>query len=262
MSRYHRSNFEQAINLQPYGGGFYPMQQPMNGMSFAEAAGYHHMHMGRIQESVSAQGLLPNMDFYGGKQANQGNYYPQDGQRPEALQHYKHHHHPRHHYGRALHQHGGHGQHSSDSPNQHYSDTKYDSTYDGATYAAKDANANAKIVAQVAKQMGVDPATAIAAMLVESGGNAKAVGDRGSSFGLFQLHKGGELGKLTPEQAFDPVTNAQTALSYFKGAAIRSRYDGRQCPTSSRQGRLCPQIECSHGASATNLAGNWRGMIG
>lgn len=76
--------------------------------------------------------------------------------------------------------------------------------------------ANAAIVAEVAKEKGVDPATAIAAMLVESGGNNKAVGDGGTSFGLFQLHQGGELpAGWTPEQAFDPRANAEVALSVF-----------------------------------------------
>ena len=89
-------------------------------------------------------------------------------------------------------------------------------TYDGAKPGAPgDAKANAQIVAEVARSKGVDPVTAVAAMLVESGGNSKAVGDNGSSFGLFQLHRGGELGSMSPEQAYDPRTNAEVALSVF-----------------------------------------------
>ncbi|MCZ4497218.1 MAG: hypothetical protein JWM25_1803, partial [Thermoleophilia bacterium] len=40
------------------------------------------------------------------------------------------------------------------------------------------------------------------------------VGDGGTSFGLFQLHEGGMLtaAGLTPDQAFDPRTNATVAL--------------------------------------------------
>jgi hypothetical protein len=34
-----------------------------------------------------------------------------------------------------------------------------------------------------------------------------------TSFGLYQLHQGGELGELTPEEAFDPTTNADVALT-------------------------------------------------
>ncbi len=77
---------------------------------------------------------------------------------------------------------------------------------------------SARVVAQVAREMGVDPVVAVAAMLVESGGNPHAVGDNGHSFGLFQLNAHGELKQahLNPEQAFDPVTNARVALSYFR----------------------------------------------
>ena len=72
---------------------------------------------------------------------------------------------------------------------------------------------------------------AVASMLVESQGNPEARGDRrnskdastATSFGLFQLHRGGELtealgdGRLKNEQeAFDPQKNAHVALSYFK----------------------------------------------
>jgi hypothetical protein len=91
------------------------------------------------------------------------------------------------------------------------------------------AAANAKVVAQVARERGVDPVAAVAMMLVESGGRATAVGDDGTSFGLFQLHEGGMLtaARLTKEQAFDPRTNATVALSslrheWEKGHATRT----------------------------------------
>ncbi len=76
------------------------------------------------------------------------------------------------------------------------------------------APANAKVVADVAKHQGIDPVVAVAMMLVESGGRANAVGDGGTSFGLFQLHEGGMLTSagLTSQQAFDPRTNATVAL--------------------------------------------------
>lgn len=91
------------------------------------------------------------------------------------------------------------------------------------------AAANAKIVAQVARERGVDPVAAVAMMLVESGGRATAVGDNGTSFGLFQLHEGGMLtaAGLTKEQAFDPRTNAMVSLrslrhEWEKGHATRT----------------------------------------
>ena len=79
------------------------------------------------------------------------------------------------------------------------------------------ARESARVVAQVAMRMGVDPVVAVAAMLVESGGNPRAVGDNGHSFGLFQLNYRGELAqaRITPNQAFDPQRNAEIALSYF-----------------------------------------------
>ncbi|MHB1701316.1 MAG: transglycosylase SLT domain-containing protein [Acidobacteriaceae bacterium] len=70
-----------------------------------------------------------------------------------------------------------------------------------------------KIIDGVAQAKGVTPTTAVADAYVESGLNPKAVGDHGTSFGLYQLHEGGELGNLTPSQAFNPRTNANVALS-------------------------------------------------
>jgi hypothetical protein len=84
------------------------------------------------------------------------------------------------------------------------------------------AAANAKVVAQVAREQGVDPVAAVAMMLVESGGRSSAVGDNGTSFGLFQLHEGGMLtaAGLSREQAFDPRTNASVSL-----ASLRTEWD-------------------------------------
>jgi hypothetical protein len=79
-------------------------------------------------------------------------------------------------------------------------------------------SASAAIIA-AAKRAGVDPLLALAAATQESGLNPKAKGDyvhgRPTSFGLFQLHEGGELGNLTPQQAFDATTNASIALAEF-----------------------------------------------
>ena len=63
----------------------------------------------------------------------------------------------------------------------------------------------------------VDPRLALAYILNESGGNPYAIGDQGTSFGLAQLHQGGELGSLTPGQAFNPVTNLDVSLSEVQG---------------------------------------------
>jgi hypothetical protein len=48
----------------------------------------------------------------------------------------------------------------------------------------------------------------------ESRWNPQAVGDNGTSFGLFQLHVGGELGNLTPQEVMaEPALNAFIAVS-------------------------------------------------
>ncbi|MGH7745362.1 MAG: transglycosylase SLT domain-containing protein, partial [Candidatus Dormibacteria bacterium] len=71
-------------------------------------------------------------------------------------------------------------------------------------------------ITNVAESLGVSPPLAIAIAQQESGLNPTAEGDyqlgQPTSFGLYQLHQGGELGSLTPQQAFDPVTNARVAL--------------------------------------------------
>lgn len=59
---------------------------------------------------------------------------------------------------------------------------------------------------------------------IESGFNPNAVGDQGTSFGLFQLHKGGQLpAGMTAQQAFDPATNASIAMPRL-GAAWSNLY--------------------------------------
>jgi hypothetical protein len=82
------------------------------------------------------------------------------------------------------------------------------------------AKENAQVVAQVAKEKGVDPVLAVAMMLTESGGdNTNRTGDGGTSFGLFQLHEGGMLprdwyrGKPGHDNVFDPRKNAEISLA-------------------------------------------------
>lgn len=79
-------------------------------------------------------------------------------------------------------------------------------------------------ITQAATQAGVNPNLLIADAQQESGLNPYAVGDGGTSFGLFQLHEGGELdalpGSLQQQkaEAFDPLTNAETAVKSFASA--------------------------------------------
>ncbi len=82
-----------------------------------------------------------------------------------------------------------------------------------------------RTIVDVARQSGVDPILALADATVESGLNPNAIGDHGTSFGLYQLHSGGELealkGNLAAQkrQAFDPATNAKVALAEFARVA-------------------------------------------
>ena len=77
-------------------------------------------------------------------------------------------------------------------------------------------------IVKVARSLGLDPVLALAAAETESEFNPQAVGDNGTSFGLFQLHQGGELDSLKgslaeqKKQAFDPETNARVALAEFQ----------------------------------------------
>lgn len=70
-------------------------------------------------------------------------------------------------------------------------------------------------VAPVAKQYGVPDAVWETVAYVESGFNPRAVGDNGTSFGLFQLHQGGQLPQQyysDPQATFDPALNARLAM--------------------------------------------------
>jgi hypothetical protein len=70
-----------------------------------------------------------------------------------------------------------------------------------------------RTIVETAEKYGVDPILAVATAIQESNLNPFAIGDNGTSFGLFQLHRGGELGNLTPQEAFVPRTNAEVAIS-------------------------------------------------
>lgn len=70
-----------------------------------------------------------------------------------------------------------------------------------------------------AKKYDVPFSVAWADAEIESSGNTYATNSSDTSFGLFQLTKGGELGNLKPVQAYNPTINADTALSEFHDVA-------------------------------------------
>ena len=81
------------------------------------------------------------------------------------------------------------------------------------------ANSIVTTIQKIAAGLGVDPNLALATAIEESNLNPQAVGDGGTSFGLYQLHQGGELGNLSQQQAFNPATNATVALTEMAGVA-------------------------------------------
>lgn len=90
----------------------------------------------------------------------------------------------------------------------------------------------------VSKNLRLNPLIALADAQVESGLNPTAVGDQGTSFGIYQLHEGGELNNLynppynagslsqAEQMAENPTTNASVALPNFVGAAGSSSDPG------------------------------------
>ncbi|HEY9731011.1 MAG TPA: transglycosylase SLT domain-containing protein [Drouetiella sp.] len=225
----------------------------LGNMDIQQSSQYQRMYMGQVHRHFHP--ALPSIEIQGGYEPPPQYYprrayeptpqsYPQPyygstetnyyGSRPDQGQleftnpyqtHHTHHHHRHHHSHHHQYQPGG-----QDYANMPPGDGRNNQrqsiyTYDGAIRSnPEQAMESARIVAQVARRMGVDPVVAVAAMLVESGGNPRAVGDHGHSFGLFQLNSRGELAQhhLTPNQAFDPVTNAQVALSYFQRGHVNN----------------------------------------
>ncbi|WP_211897689.1 transglycosylase SLT domain-containing protein [Saccharopolyspora erythraea] len=109
-------------------------------------------------------------------------------------------------------------------------------------------------ITSVAQQHGVDPILALATAYQESKLNPRAVGDNGTSFGLYQLHRGGQLGNHTPEWAFNPANNANQALSVMADVA-------RDHPTwSPGQIAAASQRPANKAAYATNV-NNWYRQI-
>lgn len=74
-----------------------------------------------------------------------------------------------------------------------------------------------QIIAEEAKKYNIPEWIPLTIAEHESGFNPRAVGDNGTSFGLFQLHRGGGLAPdhLTDEQLNDPRINAEIAMPHL-----------------------------------------------
>ena len=93
-------------------------------------------------------------------------------------------------------------------------------------------------IISAAGKYGVDPALAIATATLESGLNPHAVGDHGTSLGLFQLHRGGELGSMSRKQAFNAYLNSARGLREFR--AVEHLSSAALLHRFSKQIRLSP----------------------
>jgi hypothetical protein len=97
--------------------------------------------------------------------------------------------------------------------------------------------------------------TSIATSAVETGGtfNPDAVGDGGTSFGLFQLHEGGELGTLTQSQADNPTTNSDVAIAQI--AAVLKAQGANESPGDVAAGAQRPANPTSYASDVNALLG-------
>lgn len=77
-----------------------------------------------------------------------------------------------------------------------------------------------QILAQ-ARRTGADPYTMLATAVVESGLNPQAVGDNGTSYGLYQMHVGGAGGRSHDEarRYLNPSASIENRARAFRGGA-------------------------------------------
>lgn len=86
-------------------------------------------------------------------------------------------------------------------------------------------NQRAALIAQMARQRGLDPAAVLSIASVEGGFNG-AIGDNGTSFGPFQMHEGGAL----PSGRGNQWANSRQGIAYALDhiASVARGLHGRQ----------------------------------
>lgn len=79
----------------------------------------------------------------------------------------------------------------------------------------------ATLIMNQARKTGADPYTLLATAMVESGLNPNAVGDGGSSYGLFQMHVGGAGGSShdSARRYLDPSVAVENRARAFRGGS-------------------------------------------
>ena len=193
----------------------------------AKEGGLHAARTDRTDAHRSQSGDRQNHSHPEGRHFGGGDHHRVHHHRD----HYRRHHHYRaHHHRRLHHAKGGDrsaGQSGIESATESNIRGFADGAYDNVASPGEAVlESSVKTVLAEAKKIGLSPDStraAVAAMLIESKGNPNAIGDHGTSFGLFQLHRGGELtdalrdGRLkNASEAFDPAKNAHVALAHFK----------------------------------------------
>jgi len=146
--------------------------------------------------------------------------------------------------------------------------------HDGRTVAGSSTKRDmVKILADEATKNGVDPATAVAAGLVESGLNPRKDGDYPTkivhgkrkivgppeSHGVYQLNKHGLGANLTPEEAYNPYVNAHIALSHFREVQDRN---GNLSPGWLAAIAQNPKYKAKYAAEVNRLLPEARWLLG
>lgn len=93
-----------------------------------------------------------------------------------------------------------------------------DKLVNGTSYVdSEEAKQMKQIIIEEAKKVNLPEWIPLAIAKHESRLNPRSVGDNGTSFGLFQLHRGGGLAPehLTDDELKDPRTNAQIAMPHL-----------------------------------------------
>lgn len=125
-----------------------------------------------------------------------------------------------------------------------------------------------RLVQAIRQQPAYLQAPLLTTALIESGGNVRAVGDRGQSFGAFQENIRGRGSGLTPQQSYDPVGSTRRAAQEFqtffgrgaRGAdlayraqrpADRASYVQRYNSLLPEAQRILGQVDSAPGSSAS-----------
>lgn len=122
--------------------------------------------------------------------------------------------------------------------------------------------ANATIILEEFRAAGLPDGLALAAIVnadAESRLNARAIGDKGKSVGLFQLHEaGGGRGMSTAERQ-DPRLNTRRIIQEYKAARAKTVY--LDSATDQRIAAESIDAAMARGATVAEVAGLWAAYV-